>query len=337
MQGKIATALTPASRHNPHSSTNPAIESRATPGIDSTGSGAPPPARTKSGWIRSPLRTAVSRTSSRIAGDERLRRIRRARSNFMSENCRRSAPRSSGNPVLQARPRPVSWKAFFRTKFHMDILFASALDSTLGFFIKGGFFMILLLVLSVVALTVILQRGLALRESNVIPDGLEDEVQRLEPGDELSSLTKLIHTKPSPLGRVLLTLLRHLTWPKSENAEAVQTQARHETARMESGLVILEITTNVAPLFGLLGTLSGLVGIFANIGSGDPMIIARGISEALNTTIMGLAVAVPSIIAHNYYMRKIEVMAVEMESVTAQLLAKCYPNPGEQPTIQPVE
>ncbi len=219
----------------------------------------------------------------------------------------------------------------------MDILFASALDSTLGFFIKGGFFMILLLVLSVVALTVILQRGLALRESNVIPDGLEDEVQRLEPGDELSSLTKLIHTKPSPLGRVLLTLLRHLTWPKSENAEAVQTQARHETARMESGLVILEITTNVAPLFGLLGTLSGLVGIFANIGSGDPMIIARGISEALNTTIMGLAVAVPSIIAHNYYMRKIEVMAVEMESVTAQLLAKCYPNPGEQPTIQPVE
>lgn len=67
------------------------------------------------------------------------------------------------------------------------------------------------------------------------------------------------------------------------------------------------------------------------------MIIARGISEALNTTIMGLAVAVPSLIAYNYFMRKIEVMSVEMESITAELLAKCYPNPDQQPAIEPFE
>lgn len=196
--------------------------------------------------------------------------------------------------------------------------------------------MLLLLLLSVVALTVIIQRGIALRESAVIPAKIEDEVERLEPGDDLGGLVRAIDDEPSPLSRILLTLIRHASWPRSENAEAVQTQARHETARLESGLVILEITTGVAPLFGLLGTLSGLVGIFANVGDGDPIIIARGISEALNTTIMGLAVAAPSIIAYNYYLRKIEVMSVEMESVTAALLSKCYPNPGEQPSISPL-
>lgn len=219
----------------------------------------------------------------------------------------------------------------------MDLFTASAIDAIGGFFVKGGFFMIPLLALSVIATTVMILRGVALWESSVMPPAIEEEVRRLEPGDELTRLDSLIREQPSPLSRILLTLIRHLSWPRTDNAEAVQTQARHETARMESGLVILEISTGAAPLLGLLGTLSGLVGIFATVGSsGDPMIIARGISEALNTTIMGLAVAVPSLIAHNYFMRKIEVMAVEMESITAELLAKCYPNPDQQPAIEPV-
>jgi biopolymer transport protein ExbB len=98
---------------------------------------------------------------------------------------------------------------------------------------------------------------------------------------------------------------------------------------MESGMAMLEMTTGVAPLLGLLGTLSGLVGVFANLGGGagggDPVAVARGIAEALNTTIVGLAVAAPSLIAHNYFQRKIETMAVGMEGLVADLLAKCYP------------
>lgn len=217
----------------------------------------------------------------------------------------------------------------------MDLFTASAIDAIGGFFVKGGIFMIPLLALSVIAMTVMILRGVALREVAVMPPAIEEEVRRLEPGDELTRLAGIIHERSSPLSRILLTLIRNLSWPRTDNAEAVQTQARHETARMESGLVILEISTGAAPLLGLLGTLSGLVGIFATVGSsGDPMIIARGISEALNTTIMGLAVAVPSLIAHNYFMRKIEVMSVEMESITAELLAKCYPNPDQQPAIE---
>jgi biopolymer transport protein ExbB len=126
-------------------------------------------------------------------------------------------------------------------------------------------------------------------------------------------------------------LLQHLNWSKSENLEAVQTRARHELARMEKGLVILEIATATGPLLGLLGTLSGLVGIFSELsGSGDPAVVARGISEALNTTIVGLAVAVPSAIAYSYFQRRIEMLAIRMESISADLLAKVYHSPASR-------
>jgi len=219
----------------------------------------------------------------------------------------------------------------------MSLLFASATQSVLGFFTQGGLFMIPLIALSILAMTVMILRGVALRESAVMPAEIEEEVHRLQPGDELTALTNLVRRNPAPLSRILLTLIRNLSWPRTDNAEAVQTQARYETARLEQGLVILEMTTGVGPLLGLLGTLSGLVGMFSNIGDGDPMVIARGISEALNTTITGLSVAVPAMVAYNYFMRKIEVMAVEMEAITAELLAKCYPNPDQQPSIEAFE
>jgi biopolymer transport protein ExbB len=214
----------------------------------------------------------------------------------------------------------------------MEMITASFINGILLFFIKGGLFMAVLMALSVVAGTVIILRALALRQRNVLPPAMYEEIERLQPGQDLDKLHALIEKYPSALGRVLEILLAHLTWPRAEVIEAVQTKARQEVAGLEKGLVILEIATGVAPLLGLLGTLSGLVGIFDGIGS-DPIAVARGIAEALNTTIIGLAVAAPCLTAHNYYQRRIEVMAVEMESLVADLIAKCYPE-GAAPTIQ---
>jgi len=212
----------------------------------------------------------------------------------------------------------------------MTSLFAHTVD----FFVKGGPFMVFLLLLSLISCTVILLRGRALRERIVIPPPVSLALEKLLPGDDISLLQYAIDRHPSPISRILGVLIAHLNWPKAENLEAVQTLARHEVAHLEKGLVILEITTGVAPLLGLLGTLSGLVGIFATLGSsGDPVMIARGISEALNTTIVGLAVAVPSLITYNYFQRKVEVMAIGMESMAADLLAKCYPH-GELPQVE---
>ena len=85
--------------------------------------------------------------------------------------------------------------------------------------------------------------------------------------------------------------MQNLQWPKTENIQAVETRARHEVVRLEAGLVVLEVVVGIAPLLGLLGAVSGLVNVFANFGASssinDPRGIAKGISEALTTTIVG--------------------------------------------------
>ena len=183
----------------------------------------------------------------------------------------------------------------------------------------------MLLILSIVSLTIIIQRALALRIADVIPPTVEQAVDSFHSDTSLEPLQKILHAHSSPLSRILKSLLKHATWPRIEALDATQVVARHEIARLESGLVLLEITTGIAPLLGLLGTLSGLVGIFANIGDkGDPQMVALGISEALNSTIVGLAVAVPSLIAYHYFCRRIEVIAIDMEAVTAELITKLY-------------
>jgi biopolymer transport protein ExbB len=98
---------------------------------------------------------------------------------------------------------------------------------------------------------------------------------------------------------------------------------------LESGLFILEIIVGIAPLLGLLGAVSGLVHVFGNIGSGvmstsDLKGIASGIGEALSTTIVGLAIAILSLIAFLSFTRRVETVAVHMESMVTDLVDKLY-------------
>jgi biopolymer transport protein ExbB len=209
-------------------------------------------------------------------------------------------------------------------------LLAASFKSVLQFFEQGGFFMALLVICSLVSVTVIVLRGLALRRDFVMPPVLEREIEAIGPGDEdaANRLGRIVNRDHSAFGRIIYVGLHHLHWPKSENMDAVQTRARHEIVRLESGLFILEIIVGIAPLLGLLGAVSGLVSVFAAFGSDvnaqDPHGIAKGISEALSTTIVGLAIAIPSLIAYSYFSKKIETMAADMELLIADLLAKCY-------------
>ena len=203
-----------------------------------------------------------------------------------------------------------------------------SLQTVTGFFTKGGVFMWPLLVCSIVAVTTIIVRSFALREKNVLPLVIESEMERLVPGASPERLARIVHHDPSSLARIVRVALQHLRWPRSENVEAVQTRARHEMVRLERGLVLLEVITGIAPLIGLIGTVSGLIHVFASLGlsaaAADAKQIARGISEALSCTIFGLGIAVPALVAFVYFSKKVEVMSVEMESLVTDLLSKCY-------------
>jgi biopolymer transport protein ExbB len=212
----------------------------------------------------------------------------------------------------------------------MPLLFLASFQSIYEFFAQGGFFMMLLLICSVTSFSVIITRGLALRRDVVMPPIIAQEIEALQPedADGVAKLSRMVRNDISALANAAQVGLHHLNWPKLENMEAVQTRARHEIVRLESGLFVLEIIVGIAPLLGLLGAVSGLVTVFAAFGGDnaaqDPHGIAKGISEALSTTIVGLAIAIPSLIAHSYYAKKIENMASDMETLIAELLAKCY-------------
>jgi biopolymer transport protein ExbB len=203
-----------------------------------------------------------------------------------------------------------------------------ALQSITGFFTKGGLFMWPLLACSIVAVTTIILRTIALREKNVLPLVIESEMERLVPGASAERLARIVHHDPSSLARIVRVALAHLRWPRAENVEAVQTRARHEMVRLERGLVVLEVITGIAPLIGLIGTVSGLIHVFASLGlsagTADAKRIALGISEALSCTLFGLGIAVPSLVGFVYFSKKVETLSVEMESLVTDLLSKLY-------------
>src|SRR3981081_538019 len=124
---------------------------------------------------------------------------------------------------------------------------AEALHSITSFFVKGGLFMWPLLVCSVVAVTTIILRTIALREKNAIPLVVESEMERLVPGANPERLARIVHHDPSSLARIVRVALQHLRWPRSENVEAVQTRARYEMVRLERGLVVFEGIVGMAP------------------------------------------------------------------------------------------
>jgi biopolymer transport protein ExbB len=202
------------------------------------------------------------------------------------------------------------------------------LQTMMSFFTRGGLFMWPLLACSIVTVTTIVLSILTLREKKVLPLVIESEIERLVPGGSAERLTRIVNEDNSSLARITRVALQHMRWPRSENIEFAQTRARAELVRLERGLIVLEVVTGIAPLIGLIGTVAGLVQVFSGLGlstgAGDTKSVALGISMALNCTIFGLSIAVPSLIAFSYFSKKVEVLSVQMESIVSDLIAKCY-------------
>jgi len=187
----------------------------------------------------------------------------------------------------------------------------------------GGGFVWLLLAMSVVALAFALERFWALRRQQVMPDNLVSQL----PTAPLSELRGACQAQPSPLSRLVLSILDHVQWPKEENVAALQVQARREVLRLERGLVVLEIIVGIAPLLGLVGTIYAIIPLFGDFGramAGDNALLAKGIGAALNKTLLGLMVAIPSLVAWSHLNKRVEVLAVELEVLCDVLLRRHY-------------
>jgi biopolymer transport protein ExbB len=191
----------------------------------------------------------------------------------------------------------------------------------------------LLALTSIVGLTFIVERAIALRWRRVVPVEIEAAVESCQWPEDVPMLRRVCEQHKSPMGRLLLLAAEHLHWPKADNVDAIQTRARHEVARLERGLVVLEIIVGIAPLLGLVGTIAGMMTLFAGIGQKgnlpEAAVLAKGIAVILNATLMGLLIAIPSLIFWSFYSKKVETIAVEMEALCDEFLRRQYQAPGK--------
>lgn len=195
------------------------------------------------------------------------------------------------------------------------------------FLAKGGPFMIPLAITSVAGLMAILYKFLSLSGNRVVPPSLARDVEEFDQrivADKVDPVLKEFEKGTSTLARISAIAVKHRGKPRSEITHAVESAAREETVHLHSGIGVLDTVITVAPLLGLLGTASGLVTIFQGLGdNADHLAIARGIAEALTTTIFGLAIAVPCVIAHGYFTRRIELLIARLESLLSHITSVC--------------
>ncbi len=202
--------------------------------------------------------------------------------------------------------------------------FSTGLTYVWDFLRGGGEVMILIGLCSIISVTVIILKALQLRDPILFPDPIVDEINKIERYAEKGDITPLQHlleadgSVAAQLGIIAISG-KHVT--REENNEACETAARGIMHKLETGVPLLEVIVTVSPLLGLLGAVVGLVTVFSSFGGGENAVdgetaqVAKGIAEALHSTIAGLFVAIPTVIAHGYFSRKLDAISVRMELI----------------------
>lgn len=195
-------------------------------------------------------------------------------------------------------------------------------------FVKGGLAMWPILVCSIAGLAIVLERVWALQRKRVLSASLAAAIQQHpHTAEAVEHVRRISEQDRSVLGELVRATFTHAALIKQENAEAVQAVARQVGGRMERGLTTLALVAELGPLLGLLGTVSGMVRLFADVathGLAEPGMISKGISEALHATFAGLSVAIPALIAYMYLRRRIDNLSLEMERHINELLTRLY-------------
>ncbi|MDQ3617275.1 MAG: MotA/TolQ/ExbB proton channel family protein [Pseudomonadota bacterium] len=203
----------------------------------------------------------------------------------------------------------------------------------------GGWPMIPLLVLTVVALAIILERAWTLRRKSVLPPELGSEVRAWAARGKLDPAHIESLRKTSPLGALLAAALDVRQRPREQVRERIEDVGRHLVHRMERYLTSLGTIAAAGPLLGLFGTVVGMIQMFLTIGDsglGDVNQLAGGIGKALVCTATGMIVAIPALMAHRWFRGRIGEYIVAMEHEAMLLLDTLEPRTVVQPVSQTV-
>jgi len=179
-----------------------------------------------------------------------------------------------------------------------------------------------LLIASIIAVALIIERFITLRKNKIIPDGLLEKAVAAYQKQGITAELVAGLAKDSPLGQVLAAGLRNHKSPRHVMKDAVEEAGRGVTHELERFLTTLGTIASISPLMGLFGTVVGMIEIFGSQGptGGSPTQLAHGISVALYNTGFGLVIAIPAMIFFRHFRGKVEAFVLEMEQQSSKLV-----------------
>ncbi len=201
--------------------------------------------------------------------------------------------------------------------------------------VAGGWVMPLIVACSVVALSISIERYIALDRSKVAPPHLLATVWRDPKQGELNAPKLAQLRSNSPLGAILAAGIANRGQGRDVMKESISEAASHVVHDLEKYLNSLGTVAAIAPLLGLLGTVVGMIDVFTQIttvGTGNANALAGGISEALLTTAAGLIVAIPALVMHRYYTGLIDTIVVDLEREAIKLVDAIHNGAGQDYT-----
>jgi len=193
----------------------------------------------------------------------------------------------------------------------------------------GGWVMPFIVLCSIIALAICIERQFALNRKKIAPPHLLATVWQQLRGEGLDAQRLKSLRQGSPLGAILAAGLANRHQGRDVMRESIQEAASHVIHQLERYLNTLGTVAAVTPLMGLLGTVLGMISVFTEItthGTGNAGALAGGISEALITTAAGLAVAIPSLVMHRHYTSRIESIVVDLEREAIKLVDAIHSN-----------
>ena len=189
--------------------------------------------------------------------------------------------------------------------------------------IAGGWLMVPILLCSVAVVTIAIERYLVLRPAKVVPPQLLGTVWKALKNNKLSRDQLKDIKNGSPLGFVLAAGLANASHGRDIMKDSIEEAANQVIHKLERYLNVLGTISSIAPLLGLLGTVIGMIKVFTAImlqGTGNAAVLAGGISEALITTAAGLSVAIPALVCHRFFERRIDSLTLKMEDQAIRLV-----------------
>jgi biopolymer transport protein ExbB len=193
----------------------------------------------------------------------------------------------------------------------------------IDYLIKGGIIMIPILFCSVIALAITLERFYLLRESRIHPPEFVGKMKKVLNEGKVQEAIAICSHNLWPIAKIMEAGILKREQPREHIKEAIEHAGKRESDKLYRYLAVLATIAIISPLLGLLGTVAGMIKVFQVIsiqGVGHPTALAAGISEALITTAAGLVVAIPTLVVHNYFLKKANAYILEMESTSMELL-----------------